>query len=220
MQLHEKRDFGQLIKDVMAYYRQDTSRFILDLWWKACENFEFEQIQVAIQRHVSDPEHGVYPPKVADIARVLQGTSGERAALAWGKVSDAMSRIGAYQDVVFDDPAIHAVIEDMGGWPKLCRTDLKELGYVQHRFGEAHRAYTNRGQFDYPRRLGGDRSPDSEYASKGLKLPAPAVVGDREKALQVYRLGGLAAKTSITFQPLQALGNEIAALITAPQEVA
>lgn len=205
MQQSEKATFGQLIKDVMAYYRQDTSRFLLDMWWNACQTFEFEQVQAAMQRHATDPEHGQFAPKVADVVRILAGTATDRAALAWGKCLDAMGRVGAYTDVVFDDPAIHAVVEDLGGWPKLCRTEMAELGYVQHRFCESHRAYTGRGQFDYPRRLAGDRSPDSEYAKVGLQPPSPALIGCTERAKLVYREGNAAGKTVISFQALQAI---------------
>lgn len=210
MQPSDRAPFAQLITDVLAYYRQDASRFVLDLWWSACQGFELEQVRTALQRHATDPERGQFAPKVADLARILQGTSTDRAALAWGKVHEAMSAVGAYQDVVFDDPAIHAVIEDLGGWPKVCRTKLDELSYLQHRFTEAHRAYTGRGQFEYPRRLMGDRSPDSEYEKAGLKLPKPAIVGDVERAKLVYQGGG-AGKTAITFSRIQRLGGQLAA---------
>ena len=215
----ERGDFAQLVTDVLAYYRQDASRFVLDLWWNACKTFDFEQIQKAMQRHATDPEHGQFAPKVADIVRILSGTATDRAALAWGKCLEAMSSVGAYTDVVFDDPAIHAVVEDLGGWPKLCRTEMTELGYVRHRFCESHRAYTGRGQFDYPRRLGGDRSPDSEYEKVGLKLPRPALVGNPDRAKLVYQNGG-AGKTSISFAPMQSLSGGIAAAIEAPKVAA
>ena len=215
----ERGDFAQLVTDVLAYYRQDASRFVLDLWWNACKTFDFEQIQKAMQRHATDPEHGQFAPKVADIVRILSGTATDRAALAWGKCLEAMSSVGAYTDVVFDDPAIHAVVEDLGGWPKLCRTEMKELGYVRHRFCESHRAYTGRGQFDYPRRLGGDRSPDSEYEKVGLKLPRPALIGNQDLAKLVYQNGG-AGKTSISFAPMQSLSGGIAAAIEAPKVAA
>ena len=168
---------------------------------------------------MNDPERGQYAPKVADIVRILSGTATDRAVLAWGKCLEAMSSVGAYTDVVFDDPAIHAVVEDLGGWPKLCRTEMKELGYVQHRFCESHRAYTGRGQFDYPRRLGGDRSPDSEYEKVGLKLPRPALIGNPDRAKLVYQNGG-AGKTSISFVPMQSLSGGIAAAIEAPKVAA
>lgn len=220
MQQSEKPVFGQLIKDVMAYYRQDTSKFLLDMWWGACQKFELEQVQVAMQRHATDAEHGQFAPKVADVVRILSGTATDRAALAWGKCFEAMGSVGAYTDVVFDDPAIHAVVEDLGGWPKLCRTEMKELGYVQHRFQEGHRAYTGRGHFEYPCRLAGDRSPDSEYKKVGLSPPRPALIGNAERAKAVYCAGNAAGKTVITFAPLQQLSGAIAAAVTHQERVA
>lgn len=205
MKIHERGAFAELLTDVMAYYGKDASNFVLSIWWTACENFEMEQVQKALQRHATDPERGQFAPKVADIVRVLQGTSTDRAAIAWGKVHEAMGSVGAYSDVVFDDPAIHAVIEDLGGWPKVCRTDVDELSYLQHRFQESHRAYTGRGQFEYQRRLAGDRSPDFDYTSRNIPLPRPALVGDRERAIAVLKNGNQAGKTLITTLPEHAM---------------
>jgi len=203
----DRRRFAGLFADVMAYYRQDVSDFTQSLFWSACENFDFEQVAKAFDRHARDPEHGQFPPKVADLVRILQGTHTDRAQLAWGKALEAMSSVGANTDVVFDDPAIHACIEDLGGWPKVCRTETKELSYLQHRFCESHKAYTGRGKFEYPRRLAGDRSPDHEYERKGLALPRPALIGDAERCKAVYQGGNVAGKTAISFQPFAALAS-------------
>lgn len=223
MQADDFPAFRTLLTDVMAYYRQDVSRFVLDLWWGACKPFAMEQIGQALQRHATDPERGHFAPKVADLVRILQGTTTDRAALAWGKVHGAMSAVGAYTDVVFDEPAIHAAAEDLGGWPKMCRTDLKDLSHLQHRFMQTYRAYVERGQFDYPKRLGGDRSPDDEYERIGLPAPRPALVGDPGRAHRVYQGGG-AGKAAITFVPAHTLGGAMAhgavAAIAAPGGVA
>ena len=101
--------------------------------------------------------------------------------------------------MVFDDAAIHAAIEDMGGWPKFCRSETKDLSYLQHRFAQSYGAYANRGEFDYPHRLMGDRSPDDVYAKRGLPPPKPAVIGDVEKARAVARIGRRGGKTPIAF---------------------
>ena len=199
MKPNEAIAFSGLITDVLAYYGKDASDFTLSLWWQACQGFEMEQVSKALSAHAMDAERGVYAPKVADVVRVLAGTTTDRAALAWGKVLGAMSAVGAYSDVVFDDPAIHAAIEDMGGWVKVCRGETAELSYLQHRFCVAHKAYVGRGTFEYQRRLIGDRSPDADFTRKGLPLPQPAVVGDRAAAIRVYRAGSQAAKTTISF---------------------
>lgn len=198
-------EFSKLLTDVMAYYRQDASRFTLGLFWNACQAYKLEQVSKALTAHATDAERGVFPPKVADIVRVLSGTVTDRAALAWGKVLEAMSTVGAYTDVVFDDPAIHAAIEDCGGWPKICRSQMEELSYLQHRFCGSHKAYTGRGTFEYQRRLMGDRSSDHEFAKRGLPPPKPAIVGDVVQARLVYRGGSISGKTAVAYQALDAL---------------
>ena len=190
--------FALLIAGVYAYHRQPCSDALIGMYWRGCQHWDLEQVRRAVDSLTRDPEAGKFPPKIGDITRMLEGTSTDRAALAWGKAFEAMGSVGAYTDVVFDDPAIHAVIEDLGGWPKVCRTEARELGYLQHRFCESHRAYTGRGAFPYPRRLMGDRSPDSEWERKGLPLPSPALVGDPVAARRVFEGGEVAGKTLIT----------------------
>jgi hypothetical protein len=199
MQPNDKPALVALVTDVLAYYRQPVSEFTLSVWWQAVQPYSLEQVRKAMTAHATNPDGGQFAPKVADLVRILDGTHTDRAMLAWGKVHEAMSAVGAYQDVVFDDPAIHAVVEDLGGWPKVCRTELKELGYLQKRFCDGHKAYTGRGTFPYPRRLMGDRSPDGEYERHRLPLPRPALVGDRERAALVYQGVSTAGKTAIEY---------------------
>lgn len=208
MQASDKKEFALLIAGVYAYHRQPCSDALIGMYWRGCQRWDFEQVQQAIDALTRDAEAGKFPPKIGDLTRVLEGTHTDRAQLAWGKTLEAMSRVGAYTDVVFDDPAIHAVVEDLGGWPKLCRTETSELGYVQHRFCESHRAYVGRGRFEYQRRLAGDRSPDSEYEKKGIALPRPALIGDAEACRAVYQGGSVAGKTAIEFKPFAQLAVE------------
>lgn len=205
MSPNDANQFKELLTSALAYYRQDASPFVLSVFWQACQPFTMEQVRKALTAHATDPERGQFAPKAADLVRILQGTNTDRAQLAWGKCLDAMSRVGAYTDVVFDDPAIHAVVEDLGGWPKVCRTETKDLGYLQHRFCESHKAYTGRGAFDYPKRLAGDRSPDSEYEKKGIKPPRPALIGAPDVCKLVYQGGNAGGKTAITYRPVEAL---------------
>jgi hypothetical protein len=98
-----------------------------------------------------------------------------------------MSTIGAYSDVDFGDSATHAAIRDMGGWPKLCRTDTKELSYLQHRFCELYKAHDGRGEA-VPA-LMGDRSPNELYLRQGMQPPTPKLIAggnpSKTKALEL-----------------------------------
>lgn len=194
----DKKDFALLIAGVYAYHRQPCSDALIGMYWRGCQRWDMEQVQRAVEQLTHDPEAGKFPPKIGDLTRTLEGTHTDRAQLAWGKALEAMGRVGAYTDVVFDDPAIHACIEDLGGWPKVCRTETKELSYLQHRFCESHKAYTGRGTFEFPRHLSGDRSPDHEYERKGLPPPTAALIGDPEVCQQVYQGGSKSGKTAIS----------------------
>jgi hypothetical protein len=172
----------------MAYYKQDISPFTLSLWWQACAGYDLEQVSKALSAHAVDPEAGRYPPKVADVVRQLSGTTTDRAEAAWSKTMRAISGVGPWRDVVFDDPAIHAVIDALGGWPKICATTVDDLSYLQHRFVTSYKALS-KDVPEYSRVLRGLRSPDEIYAQKGLAPPKPEIVGDIDKARQVYLQG-------------------------------
>lgn len=199
MNRSEAKQLSFLVEQVMGYYGKDVSKFLQQVWLDACAPFSYEQVKYAMNQHVTNPESGQFPPKVADVVRILQGTHTDRALLAWGKALEAMRSVGAYQNVVFDDPAIHACIEDLGGWPKLCRTEIGELQFAQKRFCDSHKAYIGRGAFEYQRRLAGDCSPDEMYERKGIPVPL-VMVGDPEGCRRVYANGNKAGKTAITFK--------------------
>ena len=178
MQQSDRANFGAMVTDALAYYKQDASNFALNVWWEGCKPFSYEQISKALTAHATDPDKGQFAPKVADIVRQLAGTKTDRSLVAWGMVHSAMSDVGAYQDVDFNDAAIHSAINDMGGWPKMCRTELSELGYLQHRFCESYRAYLAAGVTEKTPLIG-DRGANELYLKRGLPLPQPARIGYR-----------------------------------------
>lgn len=198
MQQADFPKFSTALAAIAEMYGKQISPGAAALWWQALERFDLEQVSSALHRHTQDADAGQYMPKPADLIRHLEGTATERATLAWGKTLDAMERVGSYTDVVFDDAVIHAVVQDLGGWVKICRSSMAELSYLQHRFTESYRAYANRARSgamdEYPRVLCGDRSPDETYERRGLPAPKPAVIGDVVQARLVWQRGSRNAK--------------------------
>lgn len=195
MQSADKPAFKALLTDVMAFYRQDVSKFALTVWWQACERFEIEQVRKAMTAHAMDPERGQFAPKPADIVRQLQGTHTDRSLMAWGKVFEAMARVGAYSTVVFDDACIHLAIEDMGGWVSLCRSTNDELPFVQKRFCDTYKAYSSRqDRPKHPPMLIG--AHDAENAKRGYRSQAPALIGNPAAAQAVIQSGEFGARTT------------------------
>lgn len=196
MKPSEKPAFAQLLADALAFYRQDLSTFAIGVWWQACDAFELEQVARALSAHALDPDRGQFAPKPADLVRVLRGTMADRSLVAWGKVLDAMQRVGAYTTVVFDDGAIHAAISDMGGWPAICRGNVDELQFTQKRFCDLHLAYSLRPDLAYPAQLLGEHDLQNRLAGHGVA--PPALIGDASRAKAVAATGTAGPKTAIT----------------------
>ena len=177
-------------------YGKSISEGAMSLWWGALERFDIEQVEQAFKRTIEDPDGGQYMPRPADIIRRIEGTASDRSLIAWGKVLDAARHVGAYQSVVFDDAAIHAAINDMGGWPKVCRLPTDDLPFTQKRFCDLHRAYSTRPGHAYPARLVGDH--EESNALRGYDVAPPLLIGDAKLAIDVARRGGGGCKTTVT----------------------
>lgn len=187
MQASDRKAFAALISDALAFYKQGTTPFSLSVWWEACQPFELEQVNKALVSHTMDPDHGRFAPMPADIVRVLQGTRVDRAAVAWGKVYDRIRRVGQYATVTFDDPAIHATVTDLGGWPALCQTKLDDLPFLQQRFQKTYMTFVGRECFVYPERLAGVHALENQAAGRGEPI-AILQHGASPALLQTIRL--------------------------------
>ncbi|RZJ12190.1 MAG: hypothetical protein EOP39_04330 [Rubrivivax sp.] len=204
MQQPDIPKFLEILAGVHDFYGKELSDFSGQVWIEAMKPFDLEQVTKALSAHVVNTERGQFMPKPSEVVKQLQGTQTDRALIAWGKVSAALSDVGAYSDVVFDDPLIHLCVTDHGGWPKFCRTTYEEQSYLQHRFCESYRAYASRGvPTDYPARLTGVGSGADDYAKRGMQPPKPRLVGDRAAALRV--LSGGSAVRQIAAQVVAAL---------------
>ena len=209
--MKNKAEFLEMLQGVYEFYgrRAQLGDFSVQVWWMACQEFDLPQVSKAFSKHLMNPESGQYLPKPADIVKALQGTATDRATLAWSKVHEAGRLIGAYTDVIFDDAAVHAVIQDLGGWPKICATESKDIGYTMHRFCESYRAYCISQDFTYQGRLIGIRSPDYDYAMRGLPVPDPKLIGDPGAAMAVLAGGTASGKTQITDPNKMALPSDL-----------
>lgn len=99
-------------------------------------------------------------PMPAEIREYCLGTRKEdldlRVAKAVTKIKKAIGSAGMYTTVAFDDPIIHLVIRDFGGWTKLCEKDLDEFeNLLKWDLPKLYKAYASRKNADIPTMLEG-----------------------------------------------------------------
>jgi len=171
---------------VYSFYGKEMSQFHLAVWLRALEGFEMGVISRAFDAHMTDPESGQWLPKPADIVKHLQGTRAERSAVAWGLVLQACQRVGAYASVAFDDPVVHCVIEDLGGWPAVCRINIDELPFLEARFHKSYAAHAKAGTQHQPCLIG---ITDASNGMRGYGRSDPILIGDPHKAAKTLQSG-------------------------------
>lgn len=177
----------QLLTAIAPMYGKSLTAYELEIWTKALATYDQERIERAFDSHIKNPDNGQFMPKIADIVRLIDGDSKDRAMLAWGKAFNAITQVGQYEDVCFDDGIIHNVIDEMGGWTKFCLMTSDEISYNQHRFCELYRA-NSRANKPYPKVLIGVSGEQNRLS--GQKVANPVPIGDVEQCRLVYKNGG------------------------------
>jgi hypothetical protein len=206
IETEKKRFFATLI-GVADYYGKELSKGVLMVYWEGLREYDLDAVEKALWAHAKNPDTGQWMPKVADVAKMLEGRTADQAAVAWSKVDRAVRQVGSYADVVFDDPLIHRVLHDMGGWLHLAMKTESDWPFIAREFENRYRGYRMRGEVpEYPPVLIG--SANAHNGKQGFALQAPVLVGDPAAAMKVMRGGSSASLIGFTrARALPAPGN-------------
>lgn len=192
----EFKDFRELMQGVHDFYGRDVTEFALSVWWQAMRPFDLAAVRDAMSRHVVNPDAGQFMPKPADVVRMIGGRTVDAAQRAWSKVDAAVRRVGTYQSVAFDDPVIHRVIEDMGGWILLGGKSEHDWPFVAREFENRYRGYAMRNETpDYCARLVG--IAESSNLRSALPVAEPVLIGDSDRARRVLLAGGVSTTAKV-----------------------
>lgn len=197
MQATDKKRFLTVLTGVADYYGKELSEGVIGLYWQGLQQHDLNAIERALWEHAQSPDSGQFMPKIADLTRILQGRTQDQAAIAWSKVDKAIRHVGTYSDVVFDDPIIHRVVADMGGWIWLGKQTDDEWPFIARRFEQAYRGYKMRGEIpEYQSVLIGEANAYNQ--KEGYRLAPPRLVGNPQMAERVRLNGCVGPAISIT----------------------
>lgn len=189
MQQEQHPEFCRILAGLAEMYgKPPPSPAVIAMWWQSMKDFDLSIVKKALSAHVMNPDNGQFMPKPADVIRLMGGTTKDKALVAWSMVDLAVRQVGTYQDVVFPDPIIHAVITDMGGWIPLGQRTDDQWDFVKNEFVTRYRGYSNQGGVsEYLPVLTG--ISNAQNAMNGFRLNPPILLGDKDKAKSVYMSG-------------------------------
>lgn len=180
----EKPKFAQSMAAIGEIYGKDISEVMIGIYWNALKPYPIEDVLRAFQGHTRDTDNGQFFPKPADLLRHIEGNKDGKALLAWSKCHKAICSYGRRNSVVFDDPIIHAIVADMGGWVEFAGMTEDEIPFRAKEFEKRYRAYLLTGIQKCESVLIG--MDDAQNIRAGFqKEPQPFLLGDRSKARQI-----------------------------------
>jgi len=178
--------FVELMSITAEQYGKTLSDGLMGLYWQALQPYELGAVRSALSAHITNPDTGMFMPKIADIVRMISGRTEDRALAAWSKVDRAVRVIGPYRDVVFDDPAVHVVLVDMGGWSSLGQKTEDEWPFIRNEFVTRYRGLmTTQREIDRVPALIGIANASNAASGGNYALSPPVPVGQLDGASAV-----------------------------------
>ena len=200
MQQRDFDEFCEILDATAEQYGKLLSANLKVLYWQGLVEYDLPAVRQALGLHMKNPDNGQFMPKIADIIRMMEGTTTDSALIAWAKVDKAVRQVGTQMSVAFDDPIIHKVLHEMGGWMSLGTKSLDEWPFVAKEFENRYRGYKMRADKDgYVAKMIG--LIDANNGANGFKTENLVLIGDKAKAAAVLS-GGVQAP-AIGFQPIE-----------------
>ncbi|MCK5606513.1 hypothetical protein KAR91_31715 [Candidatus Pacearchaeota archaeon] len=159
------------------------------VWYKLLQDIS-DQLFLKSVELICQTQIDIYPGTnivalIREQSKQITGEGGAldvQATIALDKVQKAFWYAGVYKSVVFDDPIIHAVIENLGGWVTYCNTPDHELKWWKKDFEKKYIQYASIvDKLNPAKELVGLHAVDSSATEEAKQ---PVLIGDHQKILE------------------------------------
>ena len=146
MEFMNLQEFNIVFKKIVDYYGSSKlTKEKQELYYLALKDLSKEEFLNGFIRMIRDREYTNFP-SIAEIRKYGLWLKEEdvevRIHIAKEKLKQAIKVFGAYQSVAFDDPNIHAIIDSLGGWVKVCMMKEEELEkFITFEFRKIYKVY-------------------------------------------------------------------------------
>jgi hypothetical protein len=200
--------FMEMLDATAEQYGKTLSDGLKELYWNGLKGYDFAAVQSAFGRHIANPDTGMFMPKIADIVKMLQGSSQDSAYAAWTRVDKAIRSVGTYATVIFDDPLIHRTISDMGGWIAIGSKKESDWPFVAKEFETRYRGMKQLNvPMEYPSQLIGVE--EMQNGQQGFRSAPPVLIGNPEKCRLIASKGSDNPALQITASAPAKVGEQV-----------
>ena len=174
------KNFLGVLTGLGEAFDKKISDTLFEVYWEALKDLPFEDFNRAANMLIRTSKFFPKPVEFRD--QVLPDITAQ-ASLAYEKLDKAFSQAGIYKTVVFDDPVIHAVVENLGGWIYYCNLPDEELKWYRKDFEKKYLDFAPliaQRKILAPVKLIGIYERDTQSS---IEAKTPFLIGDGTKIL-------------------------------------
>ncbi len=139
MQKYER--FAKNITGLGALFDKDVPQSLMDLYWETLSDLTDDQFEKACQTAARKLK---FFPRPAELLEMIQDDQEALALTVWEKLNRAIREYGQYRSIEFDDPAISATVESLGGWVAACLWRTDDLPHRRREFLATYQVMSQR----------------------------------------------------------------------------
>lgn len=189
MQREDAAEFEQILEQLLALDGRQLTKPVTLVWWRALEKYALADVRRAMDAFVRDPDAGRYPPKPAHIISHMEASEDAKALSAFDTLWDAIAKAGPWTAVSFEDPATMRIIQDLGGWPRICGTwEESDRPFRQQEFVVRWKGYQRTGTGELPPALPGSNTDGvvARIGSDRRVRRLERISGEQRKEIDFY----------------------------------
>jgi hypothetical protein len=182
----DKKRFMHAIVVCGELYNREVSKGLLRMYFQIMSEFSIDDVERVIAAHMRNSK---FFPRPADLIEQLEPSKEDRGHRAASLVQQAIQSGGRYCSPVFDDPAIHHALREVGGWQHVCTMDADQWqNFGQRRFIAAYETHALRSRDIPPPTLSGTFNEVRFFGDP--KKQATRLLADREQSGIMMALTG------------------------------
>lgn len=141
----DKIGFVERLNLVMGMYKREISEAEAQMWCAMLESsgITYGDAVRALATHMMNPVDGKFPPKLADISGIVNGTPNDleaEALIEFANMQAGIRKAGVYNDAIFSNHRTNMTIHLLGGWRQVCAYEEWDTYIGRKMFVDSYKA--------------------------------------------------------------------------------
>lgn len=183
MKKEDKKEFGKILVVTGEIYDKQITASLIKVYFEVLKDYTLDELKRALELHIKDREEGKFFPRPSNFINQIEADEGVLAILAWDKAYKGIKQGAYYDTMIFDDPVIHMVITQMGGWIEFSDLLIKDTPYRRAEFIKLYKHF-QKHPIDAPKRLAGFHEMNNRREGYLKDIPEPLMITGDKKALK------------------------------------